>query len=147
MAASTGILGPAEIEIKASGQVARLETEGDARLVSQDITIQPGGHTGWHSHPGPVFVTIAAGTLTLFDAAEPCSRLVYASGTSFVDPGGGHVHIARNLGDTAVSLKVLYMVPAGVPIRIDAIRPRRCRRTKPAESDLIAARGNGGLTA
>src|SRR5262245_24908431 len=30
----------------------------------QEVTIAPGGTTGWHSHPGPVVVVVKAGALT-----------------------------------------------------------------------------------
>ena len=32
--------------------------------VVQQIVFGPGGHTGWHSHPGPVVVLVAQGELT-----------------------------------------------------------------------------------
>src|SRR5688500_18996684 len=68
-----------------------------SEVITQEITIAPGGHTGWHSHPGPVLVQIKSGTLTYFSADAPCAALSYSAGQSFMDPGRGHVHIARNL--------------------------------------------------
>ena len=38
-----------------------VKTKGSADLVSQQIVIAGGGHTGWHSHPGPVLVTVKPG--------------------------------------------------------------------------------------
>ena len=41
--------------------------------------------------------TIKSGTLTLYDGDDPdCTPHVYNAGSTFVDEGGGHVHIARN---------------------------------------------------
>ena len=38
------------------------EVEAESRpaldIATQTITFQPGGHSGWHSHPGPVFISV-----------------------------------------------------------------------------------------
>ena len=105
----------------------KLSTRDDVQVVTQSITIAPGGHTGWHSHPGPVFVTISAGTMTFYDADDPtCTAGTYATGDSFVDRGGGHVHIARNEGSVDMVLFATYLVPVGAPIRTDAPNPGTC---------------------
>ncbi|MEX1169716.1 MAG: cupin domain-containing protein [Chloroflexota bacterium] len=105
----------------------KLSTRDDVQVVTQTITIAPGGHTGWHSHPGPVFVTIAAGTMTFYDADDPtCSAGTYETGDSFVDRGGGHVHIARNEGSVDMILYATYLVPVGAPIRTDVPNPGTC---------------------
>ncbi|MBF8289160.1 MAG: hypothetical protein HW391_128 [Chloroflexi bacterium] len=105
----------------------KLKTRDDIQVVTQTITIAPGGHTGWHSHPGPVFVTIASGTMTFYDADDPtCTAGTYATGATFVDRGGGHVHIARNEGSVAMVLYATYLVPVGAPIRTDAPNPGTC---------------------
>jgi quercetin dioxygenase-like cupin family protein len=118
---ANGLLGPAEIEIKWGDHTAKIETS--VRVVTQDITIQPGGFSGWHTHPGPVFATITAGTASLFSGEDPCNGTDYPAGTAFVDPGGGHVHIARNNGTTVVNIKATYLIPDGTGIRIDAPAP------------------------
>ncbi len=105
----------------------KISTRDDVQVVTQTITIAPGGHTGWHSHPGPVFVTIAAGTMTFYDADDPtCSPGTYLTGASFIDRGGGHVHIARNEGTTNLVLFATYLVPVGAPIRTDVASPGTC---------------------
>ncbi|HEX5588954.1 MAG TPA: cupin domain-containing protein [Candidatus Limnocylindrales bacterium] len=106
----------------------KLSTRDDVQVVTQTITIAPGGHTGWHSHPGPVFVTITAGTMTFYDADDPsCTPGTYATGDSFVDPGGGHVHIARNEGAVNLVLYATYLVPVGAAIRTDVADPGTCQ--------------------
>jgi quercetin dioxygenase-like cupin family protein len=105
----------------------KLSTRDDVQVVTQTITIAPGGHTGWHSHPGPVFVTIGAGTMTFYDADDPtCTAGTYETGDSFVDRGGGHVHIARNEGSVDMVLFATYLVPVGAPIRTDVPNPGTC---------------------
>ena len=46
------------------------------------ITLPPGGHTGWHRHPGPGFMTVVSGSVTVY--ANDCSRSTYTRGQSYV---------------------------------------------------------------
>jgi quercetin dioxygenase-like cupin family protein len=104
----------------------KLAIRQDLDVVTQTITFVPGGHFGWHSHPGPVFVTIVAGTLTFYDSDAACTSTEYRTGDSFIDEGGGHVHFARNEGTTDLVLYATYLVPVGAPLRIDAADPGFC---------------------
>jgi hypothetical protein len=108
---------PFKVEIDG---LLELKTEGPIDVADQTITIQPGGHTGWHSHPGPALVVIKSGTFTLYDGDDPnCTPQVFYAGSAFVDRGGGHVHIGRNEGTTAVELSVTYLLPVGAGPRAD----------------------------
>jgi len=72
-----------------------VKTTGPTDLVTQEIRIGPGGHTGWHSHPGPVLVTVKEGSLRLIYADDTnCVGTVYEAGDSFVDRGDENTHIA-----------------------------------------------------
>lgn len=105
----------------------KLDVRGDLDVVTQTITIAPGGHTGWHSHPGPVFVTITAGTMTFYDGDDPgCTPVEYATGDAFIDEGLGHVHIARNEGATDLVLYATYLLPVGASLRTDEPAPGNC---------------------
>jgi quercetin dioxygenase-like cupin family protein len=97
----------------------KLEAHGDLRVFDQELTILPAGHTGWHSHPGPVLVTVKSGT---FRYQNPdCSYTDYTAGQTVVDEGGGHVHIGRNpSGSASTDLSITYLVPPGVPLRSEA---------------------------
>jgi quercetin dioxygenase-like cupin family protein len=91
-----------------------------SRTVTIKVTVQPGGVIDWHTHPGPVFVTIAAGELT-YVAAHDCVERPYPAGTAFVDPGHGHVHKAFNGTDSVtVFFATFYEVPETGPITIPA---------------------------
>ena len=95
----------------------------------QEIVIGPGGHTGWHSHPGPVLVIVKSGALTFYSGDDPgCTPRMYPAGQAFIDHGQGHVHIARNLS-TADNLElwaVYFDVPADGVFRLDAPDPGNC---------------------
>lgn len=105
----------------------KLDVRTDIDVVTQTITIVPGGHTGWHSHPGPVFVTITAGAMTFYDGDDPaCAPIVYPTGSTFIDEGGGHVHIARNQGTVNLVLYATLLLPVGAGLRTDAPDPGNC---------------------
>lgn len=97
-------------------------------VVVQTLTFEPGGTTGWHTHPGMVVAVVKSGTLTVYDADDKsCTPQVFGAGQVYVDHGYGHVHIARNEGATATEVKATYLdVPIGEPVRIDADDPGNC---------------------
>jgi quercetin dioxygenase-like cupin family protein len=84
--------------------------------------IAPGGHTGWHSHPGPSIVSVVSGHATEYRSDEP-DGLVHPAGTAFVDEGGDHAHIVVNEGDTDLLLVAFQILPKGAPRRIDEPTP------------------------
>ena len=61
-------------------------------LVVRQHDYDPGSSTGWHQHPGPVFITVTKGTLSYYERDDPnCTRHQVTAGQSFVDDGQGHV--------------------------------------------------------
>ncbi len=100
----------------------QLTTDGATDLIVRQITIAPGGSTGWHYHPGTLLGIVQKGTLTHTNAA--CQSVSYPAGQSLVEPGGsGAVHIGRNLGVEPVELYVTYVNPAGSQLAVDAPNP------------------------
>jgi hypothetical protein len=98
-------------------------------VVTQQITIAPGGTTGWHGHPGPVFVTVKSGALTIVYADDPtCQGTTYTAGQSFIDFGNVTVHTALSSGPTPLELWATYLVPGtpGAPFRIDSPNTSNC---------------------
>ena len=59
-----------EDQIVNSKSGVHLKTKGSTDVVTQKIVLGGGGHTGWHSHPGPVLVTIKAGALRVIYADD-----------------------------------------------------------------------------
>ena len=96
--------------------------------VIQQITFQPNGHTGWHSHPGPALVLVTQGELTLYSSEDQtCTGRTYSAGQAFIDPGQGHVHIGRASQTQSTVLWVTYFdVPPGSGVRVDALDPGTC---------------------
>jgi quercetin dioxygenase-like cupin family protein len=108
---------------------AMLRTKGLSDLYVQSNVWAPGGSTGWHTHPGPSLVVVTSGTLTVYDGDDPsCVPHVYSAGgdNSFVDVGGGAVHLIRNEGTEEARTVAVQFVPAGATRRIDAPAPDTC---------------------
>lgn len=96
-----------------------------SRTVVARITAQPGAQFPWHTHPGPVLVTVVEGELTYVNA-DDCVERVYPEGTSFVDPGRGNVHTAFNStpGQVTELIAVFFEAPAAGPLTLtDGINP------------------------
>jgi quercetin dioxygenase-like cupin family protein len=104
------------------------KTRGLSDLYVQSNVWQPGGSTGWHTHPGHSLITVTAGTVTVYEADDSeCRPQVYAQGMGFVDPGGGHVHDIRNEGAVEARTVTVQLIPAEAVRRIDAADPGTCR--------------------
>jgi hypothetical protein len=103
------------------------KTKGSSDVYVQSNVWQPGGSTGWHTHPGHSLITVTAGTVTEYEGSDPnCTPHVYTTGMGFVDPGGDHVHIIRNEGTVVASTIAVQLIPAGATRRIDAPAPGNC---------------------
>jgi hypothetical protein len=83
-----------------------------------------GSSTGWHSHPGPVFITVTLGEVTFYERDDPtCTPHVVSAGHGYVDTGQGH--IGRNeSGQPAQDISVI-IAPVGCAFRgeLDAPSP------------------------
>jgi hypothetical protein len=91
--------------------------------ITREITIAPGGSTGWHYHNGRIYGLIREGTLT-HDAANCTVDGVYPTGAPITEASGeNNVHIGRNLGPGPLVMWVLYIQPAGTPLSVDAPDP------------------------
>lgn len=119
---------PVDIKIKLRDEREVIHVPYAQDTVMQQIVIAPGGHTGWHSHPGPAIALVKSGELTLYSSDDPtCTGRPFGLGQAFVDSGQGHVHIARNLTNQSTEVWVTYLdVPPGGSVRIDAPNPGNC---------------------
>lgn len=103
------------------------KTHGPSDVYIQSNVWQPGGSTGWHTHPGHSLIVVTAGTVTVYDGSDPeCKPSSYAVGMGFVDPGNGHVHLIRNEGGVEARTVAVQLIPAEAARRIDAAAPGTC---------------------
>ena len=96
-------------------------TVGDTDYVVREITIQPGGGTGWHYHDGTLYAAVKQGTLTR-TMSDCTTTFTHQAGATLVE-GPADVHIGRNLGTKPMVLDVLYVNPHGKPLSEDAANP------------------------
>ncbi|WP_082080483.1 cupin domain-containing protein [Williamsia herbipolensis] len=95
---------------------------GPGKATVREITIAPGGTTGWHFHDGRLIGIVKQGTLT--HPGADCKPVVYRQGQLIVEPEGEkNTHVGRNLTSSPVVLDVLYLLPAGKPFFEDAPAP------------------------
>jgi quercetin dioxygenase-like cupin family protein len=105
------------------GTIVSQTTIGEFDYVLREITVPPGQATGWHWHKGELYGWIKQGTLTHYDATcKPDG--VYRRGDIIQEPSGdGYVHLGANHGTAPLVLEVLYALPAGSPLSVDAPNP------------------------
>jgi Cupin domain len=120
--------GPFKVKRKAPADDWEVEIEAKPGLdvAVQTIVFQPGGQSGWHSHPGPVFISVVEGTMTFYEADDPdCTPVIRTAGQGFLDTGD-HAHIARNETGLPARNVVTYLAPPAAPLRIDEPDPGHC---------------------
>ena len=99
----------------------KFQTKDQVDFANATVTIDPLGQSGWHSHPGVVLVTVLSGTVTFYQA--DCSFIRHPAGSAFVESNGA-TGLARNESATVPAVVyVTYIVPVGVPLRIDQPDP------------------------
>ena len=100
----------------------RAHSTGPIDVVVQRHDYLPGANTGWHQHPGPIFITVTSGTLTFYEYNDPtCTPHVYSQGQGFVDTGDGHIGFNRTnqpASDVAVAI-----APVGGAFRTELSAP------------------------
>ena len=107
----------------------RMDAEQPIEVVTVLFTVQPGGHGGWHTHPGPALFTIRTGTLTMYEGDDPtCTPKVFPAGTGSVEAQTeSHIHILRNETSGVAETLVTFLIPVGADLRIDLADPGNCR--------------------
>jgi quercetin dioxygenase-like cupin family protein len=96
-------------------------------VVQQKITYQPGGSSGWHSHPGLVMVVVTSGSLTRY--MSDCSKETFTVGQTAVELGANWIMTIRNEASAPAEMLATLIVPAGTPnadLRIDQPAPATC---------------------
>ena len=114
---------------KALDWTVRLDADQPIDVATQIVTFQPGGFSGWHTHPGPVFFTVRTGTLTVYEGDDPtCTPHIFNAGTGAVEAATStHIHMVRNETNSVAEAVVTYIVPVGAnPLRTDLPNPGNC---------------------
>jgi len=96
-------------------------------VVMSQITVSPGGSSGWHSHPGGAIVIVKEGALTVYSPDHGrCRTHTYSAGDAFIERPG-EVDDVLNNGSTPYVLYVTFPgVPPGGSARTDEPDPGTC---------------------
>jgi quercetin dioxygenase-like cupin family protein len=115
--------------------LARGTNASDGTLPLQDgtdvamaqITVDLGGSSGWHSHPGGAIVVIRPGSLTVYrSVGSQCQTSTYSAGQTFIERAGEVLDVV-NTGTIPYVLFVTFpRVPQGVSPRTDEPDPGTC---------------------
>ena len=110
---SPGAKGSVDFEAKAKAPIDIIVRQHD---------YAPGSTTGWHSHPGPVFITVTKGQITFYEYDDPtCKPHIVSAGQGYEDTGRGH--IGRNeTGEPAQDVSVI-VAPVGGAFRGELSAP------------------------
>ncbi len=117
-----------QIRLKIKGRSRQFLRLPDPSAVAMaEIKVQPGAAFPWHTHPGPVIVTVKEGELT-YVYADDCRDRTYPEGSAFVDPGYGNIHSAYNATDKVTVVMATFLdVPTEGPLTIPTGEvPGRC---------------------
>jgi quercetin dioxygenase-like cupin family protein len=85
-------------------------------VIALRITLPPGASTGWHRHPGPGFMVVTQGTVTVY--ANDCRKTTYAKGQAYVEVPG-LVNLVRNDGSEPAVFVGSFVVPSTASLRLD----------------------------
>jgi hypothetical protein len=120
--------------------VGSLPLKEGTDVVMAEITVVPGGSSGWHSHPGGAIVLIKQGELTRYrsrseesgdsedlqSSGSQCEVTRFTAGETFLEKPG-EVDQVVNTGTTPYILFVTFpRVPKGGATRIDQPDPGVC---------------------
>lgn len=104
-----------------------VESRGPVDLIVRTHDYAPGSSTGWHTHPGPVFITVLEGAVTFYDYDDPsCTPKVVKKGEGYVDTG--HGHLGRNEAGAAAKDVTVFFAPVAQSFRGELPAPGpRCK--------------------
>jgi quercetin dioxygenase-like cupin family protein len=118
-----------------SGPTTVLNLKSPSRVAVARITVQPGAQFPWHTHHGPVVVSVVHGQL-VYVHANDCVERTYDEETAFIDPGRGNVHTALNRSDEVTVLAATFFeAPASGPLTLPVAAPNGCDATVGTRDD------------
>ena len=99
----------------------KFQTKDAADVATFSVTYDAQGFSGWHTHPGIVFVVVQSGSVV---REVGCASHTYTAGQSFVEsdeqPAG---QVSNPSTTTPAQLTVMQITPQGSPRRVKADPP------------------------
>ncbi|MGB3184447.1 MAG: hypothetical protein WBG36_02280 [Ornithinimicrobium sp.] len=129
--------------IKADG-----ERRGTVRLnrpegvVTATFDLEPGASFPWHTHPGPVLVSVIGGGELNFVRARDCQPRQYPAGALFIEPGP--VHTAYNKGpETVTVLGTFFDVEPGEALATPESEAKQVRLDRKCNIGTVVTPASG----
>jgi quercetin dioxygenase-like cupin family protein len=98
-------------------------TVGNTTYIVEQVTLAPGGTTGWHWNTSVGYSYIVQGAETHYNSACAVDA-VNKAGQFITEPAGpDDVHLGLNLGTVPLIADFYYAVPAGSPVAISVPAP------------------------
>jgi quercetin dioxygenase-like cupin family protein len=94
------------------GQPISYLTMGSPEVTVMTVEIPPGGETGWHSHPVPVYAYVLSGSLTVEVGDK--GRSIFQAGDAIIEVVNTR-HCGKNAGVIPVKLVVFYTGAENLP--------------------------------
>jgi hypothetical protein len=97
----------------------QMQAQGDTDYILARLEIPPGGHSGWHRHPGILIAAVKAGQIDFYDENCVMSRI----GAGGVYTENDNVHGIYNSGNATAELYITFLVKHGAGRRLDEAAP------------------------
>ncbi len=107
--------------IKVNADGVKFQTKVPTEVSVLTLTVEPGGTTGWHSHPGLAVIAVSEGSGKLY--STDCSSQTYVAGQAFVEGGDDKPTMFSNESSSPVVLTVTFVAPRGDAIIHDEPAP------------------------
>jgi quercetin dioxygenase-like cupin family protein len=108
---------------KEAKNLKRIADRRRADIFVHHLTFGPNEATPWHTHPGPVIVTVVRGSFIYeHERGDKCRHDVYEAGEGFVDRGFGKQH--RGIaGPEGAHLYAIYLLPHESATHVIPVEP------------------------
>jgi hypothetical protein len=110
---------------RVTGGRVTVEAKGALSVIVSQLTLPPGGTSGWHSHAGPHFEVVNQGTLTEINS-KGCKTETMQAGQASYDGKPSDIVNAVNRGSDPLIVTQTFLVPKGTLPRIDQPAPPNC---------------------
>ena len=114
------------------GQASRsfeVDQRGGNDVAVNQNTIQPGGFSGWHSHPGITVIAVQSGQVRLFSeriTGGKCRVRTYTAGQVFLERPKNEYNAVNIGAEPEVAAVTFFHVPHGGSSRIEQTNPGNC---------------------
>jgi quercetin dioxygenase-like cupin family protein len=121
---TTPVIGTLNDVTRVNADRIKFQTKEPVDISSFSVTYDPGGFSGWHTHPGMLFVVVESGSVTREVGCDP--PRTYSAGESFVESDEQPTGQVSNASTTTPAvLQVTQVVPHGSVRRVEA-QPSSC---------------------